>query len=297
MEPKNISETEKKWQPSDELDGVAIGTADEERKRAKAWMDSSAQFLGDAHFWQGEAQRLYRLMKKAHAIGDGLLRTYGINLYMPGASPEFKSQIDKIVMLAASRVDGKMADPDGQEKEFVERDPIRSKVVEAMFCSEHKQARTEAIVRLLQPSASEVAEIEEFLPLWENVEEILFRCLGLRELCEPGHEWNMVRNIKDPVLPVGLIIEEEIAPHYEVVSLSTGRATLIDGPFPGVDFLPSPDRGPPRMRLCPCHHYDNIELVMRSTADHPVPMPEARLIVSRSKRVKPTSPGTAEGRS
>jgi hypothetical protein len=125
-----MTDPTRKWQPSDELDGVALGTAEEERTRAKAWMESSAQFLRDAQFWQGEAQRLYRTMKKANAIGDGLLSTYGVTLYTPGASPWLRAGIDKIVALAKSRVDGKMADPDGQEKEFVLPDPIRARVVQ-----------------------------------------------------------------------------------------------------------------------------------------------------------------------
>jgi hypothetical protein len=118
--------------PSDELDGLALGTAEEERRRAKGWMDSSAEFLANAEFWRGEAQRLYRLMKRVNAIAEETLRTYGISLYMVGAD-EVRERIKEALLLIESRVDGKMADPDGPDKEVAKPDPIRAKIVEELL--------------------------------------------------------------------------------------------------------------------------------------------------------------------
>lgn len=143
----------------------------------------------------------------------------------------------------------------------------------------------ECLVKILTP-CEEVSELAEFVPLLEGIEEVEMsaRCSSLPELCDPGQEWHITVKPERAVLPVGLIIEKDVAQHYEVVRLGTTRVEMIPGPFPATDFLPAPDRGPARMRLCPCRPYEDIELVMRSTAKHAVPMPKARLFVSQSKR-------------
>jgi len=49
-------EVKEGWQPSDELDGIPIGSAEQERRRAKAWMDTAAQHLRNEHYWRKRAE-------------------------------------------------------------------------------------------------------------------------------------------------------------------------------------------------------------------------------------------------
>ena len=107
----------KPWMASDELDGIKLGTAEEERARAKAWMDGAAQHLRNEEFWRREAERLYRICKAAE-------RRFH--------DPEHTSQVIDVgeslsdaLTLMRSRVDGEMADPDGQDREWVKPDPDR----------------------------------------------------------------------------------------------------------------------------------------------------------------------------
>lgn len=43
------------WQPSDDLDGVKLGSAEEERRRAKGWMDTAAQHARNEAYWRVRA--------------------------------------------------------------------------------------------------------------------------------------------------------------------------------------------------------------------------------------------------
>lgn len=45
------------YRPSSELDSVPLGSAEEERKRAAAWMDTAAQHLGNEEYWRGRAEQ------------------------------------------------------------------------------------------------------------------------------------------------------------------------------------------------------------------------------------------------
>jgi len=49
-------EVKKGWQPSDELDRIPIESPEQERRRAKAWMDTAAQHLRNEEYWRGRAQ-------------------------------------------------------------------------------------------------------------------------------------------------------------------------------------------------------------------------------------------------
>jgi hypothetical protein len=107
----------KPWTPGDELDGIALGTAEEERKRAKAWMDTAAQGLRDAEFWMKEAARLYRICKAAERRFHDPAHTSQVI--------DVGEALSDALTLMRSRVDGKMSDPDGQEREWVKPDPAR----------------------------------------------------------------------------------------------------------------------------------------------------------------------------
>jgi hypothetical protein len=109
------------WQSSDELDGIAVGTPEEERKRAKDWMDVAAQHLRNEEFWRGEAQRLYRLCKLAHRELATVL--------MKGCVFDFTD----VITILSSRVDGKMAQPEGLHEELVKTDPGRAAKVNALL--------------------------------------------------------------------------------------------------------------------------------------------------------------------
>jgi len=43
------------WQPSDDLDRVTLATAEEERRRAKSWMDTAAQHARNETYWRVRA--------------------------------------------------------------------------------------------------------------------------------------------------------------------------------------------------------------------------------------------------
>ncbi len=43
------------WQPSDDLDSVKLGSAEEERRRAKGWMDTAAQHSRNEAYWRVRA--------------------------------------------------------------------------------------------------------------------------------------------------------------------------------------------------------------------------------------------------
>jgi len=43
------------WQPSDDLDRITLGTAEEERRRAKNWMDTAAQHSRNEAYWRVRA--------------------------------------------------------------------------------------------------------------------------------------------------------------------------------------------------------------------------------------------------
>jgi broad specificity polyphosphatase/5'/3'-nucleotidase SurE len=42
---------------SDELDGLALGTVQEERERAKNWMDTAAQHCKNEFYWKARAEK------------------------------------------------------------------------------------------------------------------------------------------------------------------------------------------------------------------------------------------------
>jgi len=48
----STTDEKRRWRPSDELDGLPLGTAEEERQRAKAWMDTAAQNQRNADYWR-----------------------------------------------------------------------------------------------------------------------------------------------------------------------------------------------------------------------------------------------------
>jgi hypothetical protein len=52
------------WKASDELDGIKLGTAEEERERAKLWMDTAAQHLRNEDYWR------HRCVKAEQLIND-----------------------------------------------------------------------------------------------------------------------------------------------------------------------------------------------------------------------------------
>jgi hypothetical protein len=53
MAPEEQTET---WTASDELDGVTLGTAEQERERAKAWMDTAARHARNEEYWRERAK-------------------------------------------------------------------------------------------------------------------------------------------------------------------------------------------------------------------------------------------------
>jgi len=71
------------WQPSDDLDGVKLGTAEEERRRAKGWMDTAAQHSRNEAYWRVRAlkaegaplspddETLLEVMSKAPVTREG----------------------------------------------------------------------------------------------------------------------------------------------------------------------------------------------------------------------------------
>ncbi len=72
----------KEWQASDELDGYPLGTAEEERRRAKAWMDTAAQAYRDIDYFQNARDRLYREGMRA---SPELREKWGVVAYRLGA--------------------------------------------------------------------------------------------------------------------------------------------------------------------------------------------------------------------
>jgi hypothetical protein len=56
-------EVARTWFPSDELDGLPLGTAEEERWRAKQWMDSAAQHARGEAYLKKERDELLRFVQ------------------------------------------------------------------------------------------------------------------------------------------------------------------------------------------------------------------------------------------
>lgn len=58
------------WKPSDELDSIPLGTPEEERSRAKQWMDQAAANQRDVDYWRDKraypAEECVRLQKAAY---------------------------------------------------------------------------------------------------------------------------------------------------------------------------------------------------------------------------------------
>lgn len=48
------------YKASEQLDGLVMGTAEEERQRAKAWMDTAAQHCRNEEYWRERAKRVER---------------------------------------------------------------------------------------------------------------------------------------------------------------------------------------------------------------------------------------------
>jgi hypothetical protein len=51
------SNTDTNWKFSDELDGLKLGTAEEERHRAKLWMDTAAQHGRNEEYWRNRCRK------------------------------------------------------------------------------------------------------------------------------------------------------------------------------------------------------------------------------------------------
>ena len=75
---------ESKWTASDELDGIKLGTAEEERHRAKLWMDTAAQHARNEEYWRKRSHKaehlIHSTLKAASEAGydiEGLARSLG----------------------------------------------------------------------------------------------------------------------------------------------------------------------------------------------------------------------------
>jgi hypothetical protein len=55
-----MSDPKPDWRASDVLDGAPLGSAEEERLRAKAWMDTAAQNERNTDYYRNARDRLYR---------------------------------------------------------------------------------------------------------------------------------------------------------------------------------------------------------------------------------------------
>lgn len=60
----------KSYKASDELDGLSLGTAKEERKKAKAWMDDAARYSENSNFWRGRASALWMVLDDISTLDD-----------------------------------------------------------------------------------------------------------------------------------------------------------------------------------------------------------------------------------
>jgi len=67
------SNTDTNWKCSDELDGLKLGTAEEERQRAKLWMDTAAQHGRNEDYWRNRCRKAEEIvnefMKRASKAG------------------------------------------------------------------------------------------------------------------------------------------------------------------------------------------------------------------------------------
>ena len=77
-----MSDPKREWQASDELDGYTLGTAEEERLRAKAWMDTAAQNERNTDYYRNARDRLYREGMRA---SPELREKWGVVAYRLGA--------------------------------------------------------------------------------------------------------------------------------------------------------------------------------------------------------------------
>jgi len=61
------------WKASDELDGIKLGTAEEERQRAKLWMDTAAQHGRNEDYWRNRCRKaeevIHEFVKQAAKAG------------------------------------------------------------------------------------------------------------------------------------------------------------------------------------------------------------------------------------
>lgn len=79
--PLPQSSLRKDWRPGDELDGIPIDTAERERIRAKAWMNTAGEYARNADYWREQCE------KRATGIVD--LSAREVTLACPACGDEY----------------------------------------------------------------------------------------------------------------------------------------------------------------------------------------------------------------
>jgi hypothetical protein len=71
------------WKASDELDGIRLGTAEEERERAKLWMDTAAQHLRNEEYWRNRCRKaeevIHEFVRQASKAGYTMIKAGASN--------------------------------------------------------------------------------------------------------------------------------------------------------------------------------------------------------------------------
>jgi hypothetical protein len=72
------------WKWSDELDGYTLGTAEEERKRAKGWMDTAGQEAKNTDYYRGLITKIGELLgQEAKTSDDGSIQDSVLCIKVP----------------------------------------------------------------------------------------------------------------------------------------------------------------------------------------------------------------------